>query len=93
MTNLWSNPNLDGFKAVTAHFIECDADGNAVEASCMITFCFVEGSCTGKHLASIFFDILKENDILHMFTFAFPFLSLSFHLSLHRLVKLQRTTL
>ena len=65
MTDLWSNPNLDGFKAVTAHFIERDADGNAVEASCMITFRFVEGSHTGEHLASIFFEILKENNILH----------------------------
>jgi hypothetical protein len=64
-TDMWSNPNLAGFKAVMAHFIERNADGNLVEASCLIAFRFVDGSHTGEHLAKIFFDVLIENGILH----------------------------
>jgi hypothetical protein len=62
-TDMWSNPNLDGFKAVTAHFMEQNTDGEIVEAACMITFWFVEGDHTGEHLGCIFFKILKENGI------------------------------
>jgi hypothetical protein len=63
-TDMWSNPNLDGFKAVTAHFMERNSDGEIVEAACMIAFRFVEGDHTGEHLGHIFFEILKENGIL-----------------------------
>jgi hypothetical protein len=63
-TDMWSNPNLDGFKAVTAHFMERNTDGEIVEAACMIAFRFVEGNHTGEHLGRIFFEILKENGIL-----------------------------
>jgi len=66
---MWSNPNLDGFKAVTAHFMERNADGEIVEAVCMIAFRFVEVSHSGKHLGHIFFEILKENSILHKVAF------------------------
>ena len=64
-TDMWSNPNLAGFKAVTAHFIECDADSNLVEASCLVAFCFVDGSHSGEHLTKVFFEVLIENGILH----------------------------
>jgi hypothetical protein len=54
-TDMKSNPNLDGFKAVTAHFMERNTDGEIVEAACMIAFRFVEGDHTGEHLGHIFF--------------------------------------
>lgn len=62
---MWSNPNLEGFKAVTSHFMERGANGEVIEASCMIAFRFVEGSHSGDHLGRILFAILKENDLLH----------------------------
>ena len=36
--DMWSNPELDGFKGVTGHFMEQDNDGNVVEAACMLAF-------------------------------------------------------
>ena len=62
---MWSNPELDGFKGVTGHFMEQDNDGNVVEAACMLAFRFVEGNHSGEHLAQILFEILKENGILY----------------------------
>ena len=64
-TDMWSNPNLAGFKAVTAHFIKRNADGNLVKASYLVAFQFVDGSHSGEHLAKVFFEVLIENGILH----------------------------
>jgi hypothetical protein len=61
---MWSNPNLNGFKAVTAHFMERNTDGKIIEVVCMIVFRFVKGDHTSEHLGHIFFEILKENGIL-----------------------------
>ena len=56
---------MAGFKAVTAHFIKRDADGNLVEAWCLVAFRFVDGSHSGEHLAKVFFELLIENGILY----------------------------
>jgi hypothetical protein len=63
-TDMWSNLNLDSFKAVTAHFMEWNSDGEIVEAACMIMLWFVKCDHSGKHLGHFFFKILKENSIL-----------------------------
>jgi hypothetical protein len=61
---MWSDINLRSFMAVTAHWLT--RSGGSLEwKSALIAFRQVDGEHTGSHLAKIFFQILKERDIIH----------------------------
>ncbi|KAF4617427.1 hypothetical protein D9613_006423 [Agrocybe pediades] len=64
-SDLWSDPNLRSFMAVTAHFLLKDEHTNLVTKNRLVAFRHISGSHSGKHLAEQFLLILKELGIAH----------------------------
>jgi hypothetical protein len=63
-SDLWSDPNLTGYMAVTAHYMVIDENGNLIQRNRLVAFQHVKGSHTGKNLAQNFFRIFKELGVL-----------------------------
>ncbi|KAF5325875.1 hypothetical protein D9611_000971 [Ephemerocybe angulata] len=66
-TDLWSDPRLRSFMAVTAHYIVRDPDdGGRLKMRCgLIAFRHISGQHTGVNLAKEFFSILQGLGISH----------------------------
>ena len=70
-SDLWSDPNLTGYMAVTAHYMKMDENGNLIQHNQLVAFQQVQGSHTGKNLAHYFFQIFKELGVLYKVPFSF----------------------
>jgi hypothetical protein len=64
-SDLWSDPNLRSFMAITGHFSSKDEHGNLVICNRLLAFRHVSGTHSGAHLAEHFMAILKELGIVH----------------------------
>jgi hypothetical protein len=66
-TDLWSDPNLDSYMAISAHYMSRVPSFNSKPRleyqSGLIAFRFVEGSHSGANLAKYFFGMLDEYDV------------------------------
>jgi hypothetical protein len=63
-TDLWSDPSLDSYMAVSAHYYVRNEHRQLKRRNGLIAFRFVEGSHTGINLAQNFIKILEELNIL-----------------------------
>lgn len=67
-TDIWSDPNLASFMAITVHYCACYLHGPNQDhlhvCSHLLAFYIVDGKHDGDHMAQIFFNILKANSIL-----------------------------
>ncbi|KAG1874417.1 hypothetical protein F4604DRAFT_1582119, partial [Suillus subluteus] len=59
-TDLWSDPNLDSFMVLTAHFMMCDVKGILILKTHLVAFWFIEGAHTGAHLGQEFLKITDD---------------------------------
>ncbi|KAG2356415.1 hypothetical protein BDR07DRAFT_1300624 [Suillus spraguei] len=59
-TDLWSDPNLDSFMALTAHFMAHDLKGVLVFKTHLVAVHFITGAHTGAHLGQEFLKITDE---------------------------------
>lgn len=64
-TDLWSDPNLDSFMAVTVHYYIRDENRRLMRRNGLIAFRFVPGSHSGENLASHFIGIVEEMGALN----------------------------
>lgn len=65
-TDLWSDPILDSYMAVTAHYLVRDKTTRKLQwRSGLVAFRFIEGSHTGVNLGRNFVKILQELGVLH----------------------------
>lgn len=63
-TDLWSDPNLDSYMAVTAHFMMRDeTSGCIVFRTHLIAFRFIDGPHSGAHLGQEFLKITDDLEI------------------------------
>lgn len=51
--------------AITGHWMSRNANGKLELRSILLVFRHVEGNHTGKHLAQVFFEILRNGDLLY----------------------------
>lgn len=63
-TDLWSDPSLDSYMAVSTHYYVRDEHRRLKRRNGLIAFRFIEGSHTGVNLAQNFLKILQELKIL-----------------------------
>lgn len=63
--DMWSDPNLVSFMAVTTHYCDKDENDRLVIQARLLAFREIEGDHTGVHLARIVFNILKDAGLLH----------------------------
>ncbi|KAJ2927910.1 hypothetical protein H1R20_g9190, partial [Candolleomyces eurysporus] len=63
--DLWTDPNLNPFMAVTAHWCANDVRGNASYFSGLIAFHHTPGSHSGEQLCSHFLKIVDDYGIAH----------------------------
>lgn len=94
-TDVWSDPDLAGFLAATAHFIVRMLDGSdsrLILRSGLLAFRHVHGSHTGENLAHVLHKVIKDAGIeqrVHQFH---TILLLTDHTMLHvRLEQLLQT--
>ena len=64
-TDLWSDPNLDSFMAITAHYMFREKTGQLEYRCGLIAFQHVEGSHSGVNLAMHFFKIIDGLGVAH----------------------------
>ncbi|VDC02215.1 unnamed protein product [Peniophora sp. CBMAI 1063] len=65
-TDLWSDPNLRSFMAITVHWATRNRKTHRLElASRLLAFRHLSGEHTGERLAAVFFGVLKEAGIAH----------------------------
>jgi ketopantoate reductase len=64
-SDIWSDPNLTSFMAVTTHFCLRDEAGRLSIASRLLAFRVVEGSHDGEHIGDALFEIMDEAGITH----------------------------
>ncbi|KAG2365910.1 hypothetical protein BDR07DRAFT_1275851, partial [Suillus spraguei] len=62
-TGLWSDPNLDSFMVLMAHFIAHDVKGILVLKTHLVAFRFIKGAHTGTHLGQEFLKITDDLEI------------------------------
>lgn len=65
-TDVWSDPDLTAFLAVTAHFIVrvgSRSDGQLILRSGLLAFRHISGSHTGENLARVLHKIIKDAGI------------------------------
>ncbi|KAF8976616.1 hypothetical protein BDQ17DRAFT_1253280, partial [Cyathus striatus] len=62
-TDLWSDPVLRSFMAVTAHLLIKNEDGHLEYRSALIAFKYVDGDHSGVNLGRIFHGIISEYDL------------------------------
>lgn len=61
---MWTRGVLQGYMAITAHYMGYNDDGHLVLKSRLVAFRYVPGSHDGEHMASVFLDVLKELDVV-----------------------------
>jgi len=60
-SDIWSDPNLTSFLAITAHFCRCpDGPGSLEITHRLLAFRVVHGSHDGENIGQIMYDIVKE---------------------------------
>lgn len=64
-SDLWSDPNLTSYMAITAHYCIKDENGNLVVRSRLVAFRHVTGSHSGTNLAQHFMGVIQELGVLH----------------------------
>lgn len=65
-SDLWSDPVLDSYMAVTAHYLVRDEKTRKLQwRNGLVAFRFIEGSHTGVNLGRQFVKILEELGVLH----------------------------
>lgn len=62
--DLWSDPNLASFLAISSHFYVRDEKGRLQRQNGLIAFRFIEGSHTGANLAQEFIKIVEELGVI-----------------------------
>ena len=62
---MWSDPNLIGYLAITAHYYIQDENGRWKKRSRLVAFQHVQGKHSGTNMASYFFRVLGELRIMH----------------------------
>ena len=76
-TDLWSDPNLDSFMAVTAHYIFHPTTG-LLEYRCnLIAFQHIKGSHSGTNLVMHFFALIDGLGVAHKVCSSLCFISKS----------------
>ena len=55
MADIWSDPNLLGYLAITSHYYICDENGHWKKCSHLVAFQHVQGKHSGTNMASYFF--------------------------------------
>lgn len=63
--DLWSDPVLDSYMAIMAHYVIRDNNHQLEYRSDLIVFRYIEGSHMGVNLANHFLIILEEMDLLY----------------------------
>lgn len=65
-TDLWSDPNLDSYMAVTAHYMSRARTDGQLEYRCgLIAFKYIEGAHSGVNLAMHFFKLIDSLGVAH----------------------------
>jgi hypothetical protein len=59
-SDIWSDPNLTSFMALTSHFCKRSELGGLEIANRLLAFRLVEGSHDGNNIGQIMYDIFKE---------------------------------
>ncbi len=59
-SDIWSDPQLASFLAMTAHWCRHDPAGWLEIANCLLAFCLVEGTHDGENIGQIMYDIIKD---------------------------------
>ena len=65
IADMWSNPNLIGYLAITAHYYIQDEIGRWKKCSHLVAFQHVQGKHSGANMASYFIRVLGELGIMH----------------------------
>jgi hypothetical protein len=61
---MWSRKNLEGYMAVTAHYM-IEAGGQLSLRSRLVAFRHIKGSHTGENLAKEFYNVLCRFKVSH----------------------------
>ncbi|KAG9018943.1 hypothetical protein FRB90_008137, partial [Tulasnella sp. 427] len=64
-SDLWSDPNLVSYMALTAHWIAKGSNGEWTPQTRLLAFKHVKGSHSGANLANEIFEVLESAGILH----------------------------
>ena len=64
-SDIWSDPVLTPFMALTAHFCARNEAGRLEIAERLLAFRLVEGSHDGENLGQMMYDIVKETGAIH----------------------------
>jgi len=64
-SDIWSCRNLEGYMAITAHFMTTNLKGDLQMNAKLVAFQHIKGSHSGKNIAKVFFEILKSLGILN----------------------------
>ena len=59
-SDIWSDPNLTSFMALTCHFCKRSGLGALEVANRLLAFCLVEGSHDSDNIGQSMYDIFKE---------------------------------
>jgi len=59
-SDIWSNPQLASFLAMTAHWCRCDPAGRLEIANRLLAFHLVEGAHDSENIGQIMYDIIKD---------------------------------
>jgi hypothetical protein len=63
--DLWSDPNLNPFKAVTAHYYTRNTQGKILYRSGLVAFHYTPGSHSGESLYTHLFNIIDQLGVAH----------------------------
>ncbi|KIL57715.1 hypothetical protein M378DRAFT_16075 [Amanita muscaria Koide BX008] len=63
-SDIWSDPNLTAFMAVTTHFCTRDENGRLDIAARLLAFRVMEGSHDGDHIGDALFEVMDEAGII-----------------------------
>jgi hypothetical protein len=59
-SDIWSDPNLTPFLAMTIHFCKRNQFRGLEVVHCLLAFHFFEGSHDGENIGQVMYDIIKE---------------------------------
>jgi len=71
-SDIWSDPNLTSFMALTCHFCKRSGLGSLEVANHLLAFRLVEGAHDGENIGQIMYDIFKEAGSHHKVCFLLP---------------------
>ena len=64
-SDLWSDPELNAFMAITAHYLMHDTNNRLQLVTDLLAFRHVVGDHSGDHIRQIFFKVLDDAGISH----------------------------